>query len=301
MALSSAMGVIERWTGAMRAARYAEAWAIEAAILAERDPATRDDPREPYHRRWVWDGTPLAGRAVLVRCYHGLGDTIQFARYLPALCDVAASVTVEAPKRLLPVLATVAGGARLIAFDQDAPIIASDAAVEITELACALRLAPDSLAVPYLSAARAALPAGTTGLCYAAGDWDASRNVPPALLRGLCERGPTLSLVAEPTDLPVLNPEGCPFDIRATAALVTGCSQVVTVDTMVAHLAGALGRPTWLMLKHDPDWRWDPASRNTAWYPTVRVVAQPTPGVWASVVRTVAGELDPQVAQAAHG
>jgi hypothetical protein len=301
MALSSAMGAIERWTGAMRAARYDDAWAIEAAILADHDPATRDDPRAPYHRRWVWDGTPLAGRDVLVRCYHGLGDTIQFARYLPALCEVAASVTVEAPGRLLPLLATVAGKADLTAFDQAAPAVARDAAVEITELAFALRLAPDAVPIPYLSATRAALPAGTTGLCYAAGDWDASRNVPPALLDELCRLGSTLSLVARPTDLPVLNPEGCPFDIGATAALVAGCGQVVTVDTMIAHLAGALGRPTWLMLKHDPDWRWDPASRTSAWYPTMRVVAQRTPGDWAGVVGSVAADLHPHRADAARG
>ena len=285
---------------AMRAGRYAEAWAVEAAILAARDAATRDDPREPYHRRWVWDGTPLAGRDVLVRCYHGLGDTIQFARYLPALGDAAASVTVEAPARLLALLATVAGGARLVPFDQRAPVVVADAAVEITELGSALRVAPDAVPVPYMTATRAALPPGTIGLCYAAGEWDRSRNLPPELLLPLCAR-PCLSLVAEPTDLPVLNPEGCPFDLGATASLVAGVSLVVTVDTMIAHLAGALARPTWLMLKHDPDWRWDPAARGSAWYPSMRAFVQPAPGDWASVAARVTDSLIAHPSGAAHG
>lgn len=287
----------------MRAGRYDAAWAIEAAVLAGRDPADRDDPREPFHRRWVWDGTPLAGRAVLVRCYHGLGDTLQFARYLPALCDIAAAVTVEAPPRLLPLLATVAGGARLVAFDEAAPLPDWDAAIEITELAFALRLAPDAVPVPYLAATRAALPAGTVGICYAAGDWDGSRHVPPELLRPLCEGASCLSLVAVPTDLPVLNPEGCPFDIGATAALVAGAALVVTVDTMIAHLAGALGRPTWLMLKHEPDWRWDPAARGSAWYPTARLFAQPVPDDWAAVTAAIVRECDAELRErgAAHG
>lgn len=287
----------------MRAGRYDTAWAIEAAVLAGRDPAARDDPREPFHRRWVWDGTPLTGRAVLVRCYHGLGDTLQFARYLPALCDVAAAVTVEVPPRLLPLLATVPGGARLVAFDEAAPLPDRDAAIEITELAFALRLAPDAVPVPYLAATRAALPAGTVGICYAAGDWDGSRHVPPELLRPLCEGASCLSLVAEPTDLPVLNPEGCPFDIGATAALVAGAALVVTVDTMIAHLAGALERPTWLMLKHEPDWRWDPAALGSAWYPTARLFAQPAPGDWAAVTAAIARERDAELRErgAAHG
>lgn len=276
----------------MRAGAYAEAWACEEAVRASRDPATRDDPREPYHRRWVWDGTPLDGREVLVRCYHGLGDTIQFARFLPWLAERAASVTMEAPSRLIPQLATVTDAVRFVPFDHAAPTRAEDAAVEITELMSALRLPPDTLAVPYMTASRAALPHATVGLCYAAGDWDGERNVPPELLRPICEQATCLSLVAEPTDLPVLNPAGCPFDLGTTASLIAGAALVVTVDTMVAHLAGAMGRPTWLMLKAEPDWRWDPAARGSAWYPTLRLYPQPSSGDWRGAVSAIAHDLD---------
>lgn len=279
-----------RWTEAMREERYADAWRIEQAVLDARDPSTRDDPALPYHRRWVYDGTPPDGRDVVVRCYHGLGDTIQFARYLPALAQRAASVTVEAPARLHPLLTNM--GAALVPFDPARPLPRGDCDVEITELAFALRLAPDAVAIPYLSVAPAALPPRTIGLCYAAGDWDRDRWVPPALLAPLAAGRRCLSLVAEPTSLPVLNPDGCPFDLAATAALVRSCALVITVDTMIAHLAGALGRPTWLLLKAAPDWRWHPARRTTPWYPSMRLFTQPQPGEWAPVIAAVAQALD---------
>src|SRR3954454_12010069 len=75
----------ELWSEAMRAGDFDTAWAVSDRVLAERDPATRDDPRLPYHLRWVWDGRRFDDRDVLVRCYHGLGDTIQFCRYLAPL------------------------------------------------------------------------------------------------------------------------------------------------------------------------------------------------------------------------
>jgi hypothetical protein len=92
----------DRWTSAIAQGDYEGAWDISAALLGRLDPATRDDPRLPYHRRWVWDGTALRGRDVLVRCYHGLGDTIQFLRYLPLLRKIAASVTLEVQPALIP-------------------------------------------------------------------------------------------------------------------------------------------------------------------------------------------------------
>ena len=101
----------------MRADDVERAWAISADILAARDPATRDDPAMPYHQRWVWDGRAFDSEDVLVRCYHGLGDTIQFARYLPILASRAASVRLEVQPRLIELLAGLPGIAELIPFD----------------------------------------------------------------------------------------------------------------------------------------------------------------------------------------
>jgi len=263
---------------------------MEAATIASRDPATRNDPSLPYHLRWVWDGRPVEGRDVLVRCYHGLGDTIQFARYLPALAARARTVTLEVQPRLVPLMGGL-GATRVHPFDVAHPLPPAECDVEITELPGALCVAPDALAAPYLSWAPAELPPGTIGLCAAAGDWDAARSIPPELFRPICERFPVALLTPGETSLPCLNPRGCPFDMEATAALVSGAALVVTADTMIAHLAGAMGKPTWLLLKSDPDWRWAPDRRDSAWYPFMRLYVQPEPGDWTSVLAEVARDL----------
>ena len=275
----------------MREGAYETAWTLAARTLGERDPAARDDPTLPYHLRWVWDGRPVDRRDVLVRCYHGLGDTLQFARFLPLLASRAASVTVEVQPRLLDLIATVTQGITLIAFDPAHPLPPAEIDLEITELDFALRTPPEAAPPPYVRAPRAILPADTMAFCYGAGDWDPERCVPAALFGDLCRNRSCITLMPEPTDLEVLNPEGCPLDIQATAALVAGAELVITVDTMIAHLAGAMGKPTWLLLKAEPDWRWARDRLGSAWYPSMRLYAQPHPGDWDAVVARVQCDL----------
>jgi hypothetical protein len=260
----------------MRAGDYAGAWALSAADLAARDPATRDDPALPYHLRWVWDGRPFDGHDVLVRCYHGLGDTIQYARFLPALAARAASVTVEAQRSLCDLLATIDAPLTIVPFDQAHPLKPAACDIGITELPFALKARPEDTRFPYLRSAPAALPQGTIGLCYQGGDWDAARSLSPALLAPIAAAHRCITLVAEPCDLPVLNPAGCPFAMDATAALVAGCDLVIT----------------WLLLKAEPDWRWNPASRTTPWYRDMRLFVQRAPGDWAGVLADMARDLN---------
>jgi hypothetical protein len=274
----------------MKRGCHTAAWAISDIVLGRRDPATRDDPALPYHRRWVWDGRPFLRRHVLVRCYHGLGDTLQFARYLPVLRRLVASLTVEVQPALLPLLTTIVGPDRLVPFDPAKPLPPSECDIEIMELAHALRLLPDAVPPGYLRAAPAPLPAGAIGLCWRAGDWDPLRALPPELLAPL-SRYPCLTLQPHPTTLRVLNPRGCSTDIADTAALIAGTALVVTVDTMVAHLAGALDHPTCLLLRHDADWRWMQDRSDSPWYPSMRLYRQPAPGDWASVTARLAADL----------
>jgi hypothetical protein len=284
------MGDLEqRWTAAMGAGDYAGAWAASDEWLAARDPATRDDPRMPYHLRWVWAGQPFRDRHVLVRCYHGLGDTIQFARHLPALRRLVASLTVEAQPELLPLLRRVPGPDRLIPFAPHAPSPPSECDIEIMELAHALRAPPEAAPPCYLQAAPA-VRQNAIGLCWEAGGWDAERSVPAALIEPLTKHD-CVCLQPRPTHLPVLNPPGCSGNIEETAALIAGLDLVVTVDTMVAHLAGALGRPTWLLLKHRADWRWMQDRSDSPWYPSMRLYRQPSLGDWAPVLDQVARDL----------
>ncbi len=259
----------------MRRGDLAAAWRIADAVLAARDPATRDDPRLPYHLRWVWDGRPLAGRRVVVRCYHGLGDTLQFVRFLPALRAAAACVTLEVQPELFTLLERAEGADRVLPFDVAAPIPA-ETDIEIMELQHALRLAPPPGCV--LSVTPRPLAGAQAGACWQAGGWDPSRSVPLPLLRPWLPPG-AVSLQRDPSSLPTPLPPGA--DVRATAELIASLACVVTVDTMVAHLAGALGRPVHLLLKLEADWRWG-AGRQTPWYPSATIYRQTTPGEWSA-------------------
>jgi hypothetical protein len=272
-----------QWLAAMHRGDYAAAFRINEAVLAARDPTTRDDRRLPYHMRWVWDGRSFERRDVLVRCYHGLGDVLQFARYLPVLRQRVSSLTLEAPPSLIPLLASFPGIDRIVPFLAHAPMPPSECDLEIMELPFALKLPPEVVLPPYIKNHAAPLPEGTVGLCWQAGDWDAERSIPPDLLAPLTAR-PCITLQTSPTELNVLNPKGCPKDMVATAALIGGLDMLITVDTMVAHLAGAMGKTAWLLLKHDADWRWLRGRRDSPWYPSLRLYRQQSPGDWHSVI-----------------
>ena len=263
---------------------FPAARSIADAVLASRDPRDRDNPALPYHERWVWDGRNLAGRHVLVRCYHGLGDTVQFARFLPALRARAAHVTLEAQPELLRVLATFQGVDRLVPFDPAAPTVAPDD-IEIMELQHALGALPGGN--PYLHVAPAPAPGATTGLCWQAGGWDPDRSIPLACLRPVLPPG-TVSLQRGASGLP--DPLDGSMDVLATAALIASLDRIVTVDTMVAHLAGALGRPVHLLLKADADWRWGRAHRTT-WYRRTTIHRQQRPGDWTAALDSLAAAL----------
>ena len=278
----------DAWAAAMRRGDEAAAWAISDRVLAARDAATRDDPRLPYHRRWVWDGRPFRGREVLVRCYHGLGDTLQFARFLPALRAVAGRVALE----VQPELHGLLGGAadRVVPFDVAAPLSPAECDIEIMELGHALRLPAAAVAPPYVTVGRTALPTGTIGLCCTAGGWDAARSVPAGLLRDLAS-GPCVWLQPGAAPFPVLNQAGSPVRLEETASLIAGTALVVTVDTMVAHLAGAMNHPACLLLKHEADWRWMQDRCDSPWYPSLRLYRQDAPGEWDAAVTRLLADL----------
>jgi len=275
------------WDTLMRAGRFAEAWAESDIVLQTRDPATRDNPALPYHLRWVWDGTPPDGRHVLVRCYHGLGDTLQFVRFLPMLRTRARSVTLEVQPALRELLRQVAGADQIVPFDVARPSPPGACDVEIMELGHMLRVRPQEVSgcLPYLSPP-GPVPEwarGRVGLCWRAGDWDPGRSVAlPDLLAALGEQPPFVSLqrgpAAEQANSALFaNPHDSDMDMVRTAALIAGCSRVVTVDTAVAHLAGALGLPGLVLLKEQPDWRWAAFDGRAVWYPSLHLARLPSP------------------------
>jgi len=276
----------------MRRGDFEAAWR-----LGDDAPASARGVRQPQHHQRIWDGRPIDGRRVLVRCYHGLGDTIQFARYLPLLAARAASVVVLAQPAALSLLATMHPRVELLPLQDGVPDVAYDVDVEIMELPWVFHSTLDTLpaVVPYFRVEpglRAIAGRLRLGVVWRGGGWDAARDVPAELMAPFA-RIPGVSAVAL-VDRPTTEERAAwagrfafPEPLLPLARLVAGLNLVVTVDTMCAHLAGALAVPVWTLLTHDADWRWMAGRADCAWYPTMRVFRQPAPGRWDVAVAAV--------------
>ena len=278
----------QAWFAAMQAGDFPAAWRASDRVLAARPRTGRDDPAQPYHLRWVWDGSDVTGRDVLVRCYHGLGDSLQFCRFLPALRRRAGRVTLEIQKELIPLVSLLDAADRIVPFDPAAPLPPGECDVEIMELSHALRLAPEP--VPYLPIARTA-PTGRVGLCWhVQAAWRPERSVPVERLAPLLDgrtAWQSLQQGRAPYDM-----MPCPDALIETATLVAGLDLVITVDTMVAHLAGAIGTPVRLLLDAEPDWRWRAGGLHASpWYRDVRKYRQKRAGDWDAPLVALRADL----------
>jgi hypothetical protein len=291
------------WTDAIRAADFERAWRISDRSLRHyRHSGALKHEGERHHQR-IWRGESLADKRVLVRCYHGLGDTIQFIRFAKPLREIASEVIVWCQPELIAVLRNVAGVNSVLPLHNGTPGVAYDVDIEIMELAHALRAGPGLISdgVPYLSrrdrpqqaASRASL---SVGLIWEAGDWDRRRCVPPHLLGLLAsetraslfslQQGPARRAARAIPAQDIATP-----DIDSLAGRIQELDLIITVDTMAAHLAGALGAPVWLMLHADCDWRWPAHGRTTIWYPTMKLFHQQPAGGWAGVIEEIVDDL----------
>lgn len=249
-------------------------------------------------------GESLAGRRLVLTAEQGLGDVLQFARYAPLARARGAWVALQAPASLAGLLAPLAD--RVLALD--APPPPADFVCPLPSLPGVFATTETSVPpTPYLAVppdreavwrARLGPPRGLRlGLAWAgnpAHGWDTLRSLPEAAL------APLLALPG--VEAHALQPDARPADPRIaahpdladfadTAALMAQMHVVVTVDTAVAHLAGALGRPGFLLLGHAPDFRWMLGRADTPWYPTLRLARQPASGDWATPLAEVAAAL----------
>src|SRR5688572_21751607 len=277
---------VARWTAAMRSGDFPQAWLETDRIELSRrhGEATGIFARGPEHL--LWDGTPLDGRRVLIRCDHGLGDTLQFIRYAPLVHARARELTTRIQSPLMPLIGACGSFGTIIA--DDARLIGDfDVQIEVMELPYAFRstLATVPCDIPYLAPPASArnevvLPrmdekALHVGLVWAAGEWDRSRSVPLECLAPLarvpCARFYSLQQGPQRSEW-----RHSPFPLKPlshkTEAIIDAARAmleldlIITVDGMTAHLAGALGRPVWLILKHEPDWRWLDHGAESPWY-----------------------------------
>ena len=288
------------WMRHMRAGEWSAAWRVSDQVLAARAGIPCWD--RPRHEQWIWDGTPLDGKRVLVRCYHGLGDTLQFIRYAPLLREIGAEATFWVQPALIPLLRTVRGiGTLLPLHDGDAGVD-YDADVEIMELSHVFRSTSETLPadVPYLHvdpAPRADDGRLHVGIVWKAGDWDDRRSVPVHLLAPLAEvPGVTLHVLQRGSGLAErrsgFGVDSGSDDPLQAARTLRALDLVVTVDSMPAHLAGALGVPVWTLLQAEADWRWMEGRDDSPWYPTMRLFRQERQDDWAPVIARVAAEME---------
>ncbi len=301
-----------RWTEAMRGGDFEAAWHQTDRIEVPRREAERRGVFTRRAHHLTWNGAPFDGQRVLVRCEHGLGDTIQFLRYCPRLRERARRVTVKAQPALLPLLTGLRGIDVLLDAWTTQPEPEHDVAIECMELPYAFRDAPATVPapVPYLPVAEIAaaarpltIPAGAgwkVGLVWAASAWDDRRSLalpqlaPLARARGVrffsLQQGPERDDLAG-APFPLVSLSDQTGGILEAAAAMLAMDAIVTVDCMAAHLAGALGRPTWVLLTHQADWRWMEDRADSPWYPTMRLSRQPRAHAWQSAVETVGEEL----------
>ena len=273
------------------------------------------DLRRNY-RGALWLGEyPLARKRILLHAEQGLGDTIQFARYLPLVARMGATVVLEVQPELKPLFEGMAGAAFVLARGE--PLPAYDLHCPLGSLPLALKTAPATIPadLPYLHADAAriaawrprieALPGKRVALVWAGHSRhvnDRNRSLALSLLEPLLAV-PGVSFVSLQRDLRegdaarlaahrnVTHVGEALSDMAETAAALTLCDLTIAVDTSVAHLAGALARPAWVMLPFSPDWRWTLAGERSPWYPQMRLLRQSAPGDWPGVVAQAAQAL----------
>jgi len=255
-----------------------------------------------------WSGEPLARHTILIHAEQGFGDTLQFLRYVPAVAKKGGTVIAEVPQLLVRLAQTVAGVSRVIGagdplpdFDRHCPLLSLPRVFKTT-------LATIPATVPYLK-----------GPVDAGAEWDARVAAAAGRRVGLVWAGTTIGAIDlrllapifevpgvswfslqvgdRSTDLALLDgvqiADLSPWltDFAETAAAVARLDLVISVDTAMAHLAGALARPVWLLLPRLSEWRWLLGRDDSPWYPTMRLFREEAADDWAAVARRVAAAL----------
>ena len=287
----------QAWLSAAKRGDFARAWQFSDRIVARH--AAAPDFDRPRHFQSIWRGEPLDGKRVLIRCYHGLGDTIQFIRFVPAVRAVAREVTVWVQPPLIPLLDGFPGIDRLLPLHDGSPVVDYDVDVEVMELAHVFRATTETIprTVPYLSAPRVELPgaAPRVGIVWRAGDWETRRTMTFESVAPLFDvGGVTWCSLQQNRRRSEAHPRLVDIsdnDLHEAARRVASLDLLITVDSMPAHLAGALGIPVWTLLLEDADWRWMEGRHDSPWYPTMRLFRQRREGDWAGVIAQVRAAL----------
>jgi tetratricopeptide (TPR) repeat protein len=258
---------------------------------------------------WLGDA-PLEGTTILLWAEQGLGDTIHFARYVRLVAEQEARIVLEVQAELVMLLQGLPGVSAVLPLGATLPYFDCHCPLPSLPLAFGAELATIPATVPYLAVIggpAVALPEGfRVGLTWAGNPQhlnDRNRSIPLERLAPLFDLE-GIGFVALQKDrregdaetlhrLPnIVDASLAMTDFAATAALVAALDLVITVDSSMAHLAGALGKEVWVLLPFSPDFRWLLGRSDSPWYPTARLFRQIAPGDWDGVVAEVRGELE---------
>jgi hypothetical protein len=261
-----------------------------------------------------WEGHDLKGQRILIHAEQALGDTIQFIRYLPQVAQRGGRVVLQVQPELFQLLKdfphaeqVLARGDALPDFDVQCPLLSlplilhsgSQISNEVPYIK------PDALAVEHWRAKLADEARLKVGLVWAGKPEhknDHNRSMPARMFASLnqipnvrffsLQKGDAAKQLADlSSQLDVTDFTSELNDFVDTAGLIQNLDLVITVDTAVAHLAGAIGKPVWVLLPFVPDWRWLLDRSDSPWYPTMRLFRQPRIGDWESPVNSVAAGL----------
>ena len=280
------------------------------------------------HRRQLpqplWQGEPMEGSRILLYAEQGLGDTLQFVRYVPLVEARGGKVVLEVQPRLHRLLALTAGAGEVIPRGGDPPEVDWQCPLMSLPRAFATELATIPAKIPYvypppdLVEAWRQRMAGNSmriGLVWGGSPTfphERWRSIPLEQLAPLThlegttfyslQMGPQASQVQQlGSRAHIIDLQDEQEDLADTAAIVANLGLVISIDTSVAHLAGAMGKPLWVLLQKSPDWRWLLEREDSPWYPTARLFRQSTLGNWQDVMAHVERELRDLVARTSDG
>jgi tetratricopeptide (TPR) repeat protein len=293
------------------AGQYAEGWPeYEWRWRCRNMIQLRSTPGRPR-----WDGSNLDGRTILLQSDAGLGDAIQCTRYIPLIADRGGQVVLECQRELHPLFANLKGVVQLITADDPLPPHDVHCPLMSLPLAFGTTLETIPIQIPYVAADEALIhqwrqrlsnsPRPRVGLAWAGNPThthDRRRSIPLEMLapfataihapfHSLQTRNTATHALTPPQGLNLVDYSRDLTNFAQTAALIMNLDLVISVDTSVAHLAGALGKPVWVLLPFAPDWRWMLHRQDSPWYPTARLFRQTRFGDWADVISRVREEL----------